>query len=322
MASPNLNRYQSGCAMSPDNQYIYIFGGADVVSPLSQPGNGTVRETERYCISNNQWVILPNGDLNQARFGLFSFVSPTDNAIYLYGGFVYDPTTNLVQEAQDASSMVVFDLDLERVLDLENEQPRWDSGHTYFGLSNTLCITDVCSNEIGISIGSLDFNMSIGAVNDIQLLRFGDIYNYYPDHAITIESSVDIENKIWQAYDVHLFEFTITTTTGADFVPNDDPLNYEMLVTDWQGVERDMDGLNRRYTGRGNGNRDIITIVSVESEDIELFNRCNGISNVVSRIYLTIRIRRQGRRNYLCGQTRETRLRRWMFRDSDLIMMG
>eukprot|EP00486_Rosalina_sp_Unknown_P007800 CAMPEP_0201588010 /NCGR_PEP_ID=MMETSP0190_2-20130828/150470_1 /ASSEMBLY_ACC=CAM_ASM_000263 /TAXON_ID=37353 /ORGANISM="Rosalina sp." /LENGTH=385 /DNA_ID=CAMNT_0048039327 /DNA_START=783 /DNA_END=1940 /DNA_ORIENTATION=- len=328
---PSIPRYLVGCAMSPNNQDIYIFAGATIISPLfPSTTDFTAKQTEKYSIASNTWETLPSSaDFTDSRWALSSFVSPTDNAIYLYGGWKYDPDEPVMglREVLDASSMVVFDVETETILNLEDEQPAWNAGHSYLGLSNTIRIQGLCQNEIGISVGSSDFNMNRTLselndlqIDDVQILRFGEIYDNYVDNTITIEdvSSIPIEDRIWDAYGQHVFNFTVTST-DPNFIPNDDISNYDVNLTTWEGDTFNIAQLNNRRTGyrrRGNGRRPIISI-STNSEDVNLFNKCNGVSNILARINVMITIRRQGRRNALCGQSNERRLSRWMFRDSD-----
>lgn len=328
LGQPSIQRYQVGCAVSPDNQYIYIFGGAKVIDPISYNGDQTAKQTEKYDILNNEWNTLPsNADLDESRFGLFSFVSLTDNLIYLYGGKKYNPVPIQPQQLLDASNMKVFDITTETFLDLNDAEPRWNAGHSDFGLSNTLRITDLCQNEIGISVGSFDFNTSQD-IDDIQILRFGEIYDYYnTDNEIIIEDFteyngdiVDIEDAIFDPYRENVFNFTITVTNGYNFIPDEDPNNYDINLTNWEGQTFNIQQLNDRYTGGGNGQTDIVSI-SIESEDVNLFNKCNGINNIIARINIGIVIRRirAGTRRIarLCAQNSRRRLSRWFFKDSN-----
>ena len=293
--------------MSPNKKAIYIFGGINKTNITGFDDIG-VYATERYRIAVDEWTVLgPDADLDVIRWSMFSFVSPTNREIYLYGGYSFNENNEL----QDTKMLSVFSIKKQKMFHLGPCAPEWEKGH-YLGLSNTLRVDNLCPNEIGISVGSFDFESNEN-IPDFQLLRTGDVASYN-DNEIIIESVDDIENMIFYPYGDHLFTFTITATTGAWFIPDANPENYDFLVTDWKNITRDIIGMNETFTGKGNGKKTIVTIEEITVQDVGLFNRCNGCTNVVQRIEIQIKIRRS--RDCYCGGKRRY-LARWPFRDSD-----
>eukprot|EP01084_Bolivina_argentea_P053289 97827_1 len=170
---------------------------------MNQNYDASIRETERYHIASNTWTILPsNANLPQARWAIFSFVSLTENIIYL------SSNANLPQARWAIFSFVSL---TENIIYLSSNanlpQARWaifsfvslteniiylyggfriDSTVNYpsqlldskvmvvfDGLSNTIAVNNVCPYEIGIAVGSQDFANNYKQLeNVIQLLRF------------------------------------------------------------------------------------------------------------------------------------------------------
>eukprot|EP01084_Bolivina_argentea_P053287 97823_1 len=311
LQQPNIYwRFQTGCATSPNNEYIYIFGGVKRYL-MNQNYDASIRETERYHIASNTWTILPsNANLPQARWAIFSFVSLTENIIYLYGGFRIDSTVNYPSQLLDSKVMVVFDVATESI-DLNNI-PIWNIGQ-FQGLSNTIAVNNVCPYEIGIAVGSQDFANNYKQLEDvIQLLRF---MNTYSDNEIIVNPITDM-TQIFDAYQEHNFKFEIIVTNGALFIPDTNIDNWDFLITSWRGITTDIAATDAKFAKNNNGEEPIVTITQVTTLDVALFDRCYSSTNIIQRIEIDINIRARGRTN-LCVTTKANRLKRWFFRDSD-----
>eukprot|EP01084_Bolivina_argentea_P043003 79259_1 len=79
---PNLNigRYYSGCAITQDEKYIFVFGGID--------NNGTYLDSIEYLNieKNNEWILLDNIKLHRPRAKAKVTVDFYNNVMFIIGG--------------------------------------------------------------------------------------------------------------------------------------------------------------------------------------------------------------------------------------------
>ena len=97
-SSMHLSISNMGCAMHPNNSYLYTFGGDTSATPFWRD------DIQRYSVIDDEWSIL-SATLSLPRFELVCHLFSFDNQIYCMGGYyhayktdvdIFDPITESV----------------------------------------------------------------------------------------------------------------------------------------------------------------------------------------------------------------------------------